>query len=88
MRVLRMGLRPLNPLILTQSPEIPQEYHFDIVTGAAFRALAVMDTDASAPMASANYERLFNDAILQARRDVRKRYKLGPRFVVGETGAW
>ncbi len=88
MRVMRLPLRQLNPLILTATPEIPVQYHMDIVTGAAFRALNVADVDASAPGNAATFERLFKEAIQDARRDVRKKTRTTPKFVVGETGAW
>lgn len=88
LRVVRIPLRQLNPLLLTQSPEIPIQYHMDLIAGAAYRALSVADTDAYSPESAATFKAMFEDAIMQARRDVRRRNNLMPSIIVGETGAW
>lgn len=73
--VLRVGRLPLNPLKpnkLTESPEIPEEFHLDIVEWAAYRALRNHDADAEALAKASSHKRRFLEAVDELNREAKR----------------
>ena len=72
---LRVVRKPLAPLVVTDlnaEPEIPTEWHLDMLEWAAYRALRNHDTDAE-NMAKANsHKKRFEDTVLELQRQAKR----------------
>lgn len=77
LRVARLPLNPLTPNNLTASPEIPEDYHLDLLEWAAWRALRNHDTDAENMAKASAHKRRFEEAVDELRR-ASKRLMLEP----------
>jgi len=76
MRIVRLPMRPLSLLSMDQSPEVPEDYHLDLLEWAAFRAFRNNDVDFGETnyIQRANTHRArFNDAIAEYQRDAKIR---------------
>lgn len=68
LRVCRLPLAPLTLDDVTVVPEIPQQYHLDILEWAAFRALRNHDNDAENMAKASAHSTRFERAVEEAKR--------------------
>lgn len=72
LRVARKPLAPLTTNDLKAVPEIPEEYHLDVLDWAAYRALRNHDADAE-NMAKANsHKKRFEDTVVELSRQAKR----------------
>lgn len=72
LRVARKPLTPLTTNDLNAVPEIPEEYHLDVLDWAAYRALRNHDADAE-NMAKANsHKKRFEDTVAELSRQAKR----------------
>ena len=69
MRVCRLPLVPLTLDDLDASPEIPRDYHLDMLDWAAYLALRIVDVDAGSPARAQEFKASFEDHVMQARKE-------------------
>ena len=77
LRVARLPLRHLVSTDLTASPEIPEDYHLDLLEWAAWRALRNHDVDAENMNKASMHKKRFMDAVDEVRAAA-KRLMLEP----------
>ena len=81
LRVARLPINTLSTLDLYASPEIPEEYHYDILEYAAYKALSNHDADAGsnavdatqltpAEKHKANFETAIKEALQESKREM------------------
>lgn len=72
---LRVARKPLTPLVasnLSAVPEIPEEYHLDILEWAAWRALRNHDVDAENMAKASMHKKRFEDAVKELSRKMKR----------------
>lgn len=88
LQVARRPLKPLNANDLDASPEIPDEYHLDLVEWACWRALRNHDADIDGDPAnisivmarSSSHKKRFEDAVAECRRKMKYMTKQAVQF--------
>ena len=73
---LRVVRKPINKLVvgsLSMVPEIPEDYHIEMLDGAAYMALRVVDDDAGAPKRAADFKATFEENIKKARNETMRK---------------
>lgn len=88
LQVARRPLKPLNANDLDASPEIPDEYHLDLVEWACWRALRNHDADIDGDPANINivmarssaHKKRFEDAVAECRRKMKYMTKQAVQF--------
>lgn len=73
LRVLRKVLQSLTLRELTAIPEIPEEYHFDLLDYAAYLALRIVDHDAGDKVRAAEFLTTWNEKIEKAKIQLRRK---------------
>jgi hypothetical protein len=72
---LRVARKPLEPLVISNTealPEIPEEYHLDILEWAAWRALRNHDTDAENMAKASAHKTRFTEAVKELSRKAKR----------------
>lgn len=69
MRVCRLPIAHLSKDDLDAVPEIPHDYHLDMLDWAAYLALRVVDLDAGSPERAQEFRASFEDHVKQARKE-------------------
>jgi len=80
LRVVRLPLVPLTLDDVAASPEIPMQYHLDILEWAAFRALRNHDNDAENMAKASAHSTRFERAVEEAKRTHENRTFVGFSF--------
>lgn len=80
LRVVRLPLVPLTLDDVNASPEIPEQYHLDILEWAAFRALRNHDNDAENMAKASAHSTRFERAVEEAKRTHENRTFVGFSF--------
>jgi hypothetical protein len=78
LRVIRL---PLNPLTLTKTdavPEIPEDWHIDMLEWAAYRALRNWDVDAEDRKKAEDHKERFEDAVKECLKETQHRKMFQP----------
>jgi hypothetical protein len=76
LRTIRKPLKKFSLDDTDDEPEIPEEYHLELVEWAAWRALRNWDIDSEDRAKADAHKKRFEDAILECKRDVlRKRWQ-------------
>lgn len=74
MRVVRLPAKDFTLNDLKATPEIPEDYHLDLVDWAAFRALRNHDVDAENLQKANPHRASFNAAMAELSRETRRKY--------------
>lgn len=82
MQVARLPLSPLTQQGLTVEPEIPGEYHLDMLEWAAWRALRNHDTDAENMNKASAHKTRFEDALKELEKRVKQQMAQEFQFYV------
>jgi len=78
--VSRLPLKPLVHTELDRSPELPMDYHLDLVEWAAFRALRNHDVDGENIQKANIHRAAFDRAVQELRKHCRRKYAPPVRF--------
>jgi|ERR1043166_1729432 hypothetical protein len=70
LRVARLPLKRFELKELTAVPEIPEDYHLQMLDWAAYLALRIVDHDLGDPMRAEEYKKSFEATVEQARKEV------------------
>jgi|GEM_PF-2021089 len=73
LRVVRKPLDQLVPTQLSARPEIPEDYHIEMLDWAAYLALRIVDDDAGAPRRAADFKATFEENVRKARIEVMRK---------------
>ncbi len=73
LRVVRLPIRRLTECKLNERPELPEDYHLDMLDWAAHIALRIQDVDAGFRAASQEFAASFNMKVREARRQVMRK---------------
>ena len=85
--LMRVARKPLVPISDTTSPEIPEEYHLDLVEYAAYRCLRGNDPDGSNAKAAEEYNKTWSQRLSLAKNEYYKfRHGANPTVVNNWTG--
>lgn len=87
---LRVVRKPLDKLTLSApsaEPEIPEDYHLDMLDWAAYLALRIVDTDAGNPKRAAEFAASFENHVQQAQKLVLRKL-FAPRTWGFGRGGW
>lgn len=77
MRVIRLPLVNLHIDNLDAVPEVPEDYHLDMLDWAAYLALRIVDLDEGQPDRSKDFKKTFEEHIVTAQRNQKR--KIQPR---------
>lgn len=80
LRVNRLPLEPISESTINTVPEVPEQYHLDIIEWAAFRALRNHDADAEFMAKASAHSTRFERAVEEARETHRRRTFTGIQF--------
>ena len=73
---LRVVRKPLDKLAIgspSASPEIPEDYHIEMLDWAAYLALRIVDDDAGSPKRAADFKATFEENVRKARTEVMRK---------------
>jgi len=73
LRVIRKAITPLTLRELSAVPEIPEEYHFDLLDYAAYLALRIVDHDAGNVSRAAEFLSTWKDKLDKAEIELRRK---------------
>lgn len=73
LRVVRKPLALLDVGTLTGRPEIPEDYHIEMLDWAAYLALRIVDDDAGSPRRAADFKATFEENVRKARTEVMRK---------------
>jgi hypothetical protein len=77
MRVIRLPLNELTIDNLDAIPEVPEDYHLDMLDWAAYLALRIVDLDEGQPDRSKDFKTTFEEHIVTAQKNQKR--KIQPR---------
>lgn len=82
---LRVAVAPCDLTLddLDASPAVPVDYHLELLSWAAFRALSLVDHDMGAPDRAAQFKQQFEEMARAARRETMRKMFAGNRWKVG-----
>lgn len=86
MRVCRLPLVPLCVEDLDAIPEIPPDYHLDMLDWAAYLALRIVDVDAGAPDRAQEFRASFEAHVAEARRENMRKLFVPAQWGFGRNG--
>lgn len=73
LRVVRLPLEPLTSSNLSAVPEIPEDYHLDMLDWAAYLALRIVDVDAGWSSRANEFRASFEEHVKNARTDAMRK---------------
>lgn len=74
LRVIRVPMTPYTANAAERESEIPLDYQLDVLEWAAYRAQRTFDGDAGAPTTSDAHKTAFEQAILDCKREMKRRF--------------
>lgn len=86
MRVCRTPLVHLSLDDLDASPEIPEDYHMDMLDWSAHLALRTLDLDMASPERAAEFKASFEDHVNQAKKEMRRKLFAPAQWAFGRAG--
>lgn len=86
LRVIRKPLAHLSASDMSAVPEIPEQYHMFLLDWAAYRALRNLDSDVNGLAKADKFRASFEEAVVQARRDVTQKMFVPMRWACGGGG--
>ena len=87
LRTIRMPLTNLSMDNLTSGvPEIPEDYHLDLLDWAAYRALRTLDGDAGGSVAGDRFRQRFEEAVVECRNEVKRKLFAPAKWAYGSSG--
>ena len=73
LRVIRKPIEKLTVDDLGATPELPEDYHIDMLDWAAYLALRIVDDDSGAPARAAGFKVTFEENVRRARNEVMRK---------------
>lgn len=73
LRVVRKPLDKLSVGSPSATPEIPEDYHIEMLDWAAYLALRIVDDDAGSPRRAADFKATFEENVRKARTEVMRK---------------
>ena len=73
MRVARLPLARLTPANLAAVPEVPEDYHVDMLDWAAYRALRVVDHEAGDAARAQEFRQSFEAHVVEAKAEIQRK---------------
>lgn len=86
MRVARLPTTRLTPQDLTVVPEIPEDYHLDMLDYAAYLALRIVDHELGDPQRAAEFQASFDRHVEEARTEMQRKTFAPMRWGFGGSG--
>lgn len=86
MRLTRLPLESLSADHLNEEPEIPAEYHLDVLDWAAYLALRIVDRDAEDVGRAMTFRGTFQSHVTQARKEMLRKMFAPQGFDIGQHG--
>ena len=86
LRVVRMPLARLDLTTLGQVPEVPEDYHLDMLDWAAYLALRIVDHDAGDPARANEFRASFEDHVKTARTEMLRKMFAPMQWGFGRSG--
>lgn len=86
MRVARLPSAPVTLANLGDEPEIPEDYHLDMLGWAAYRALSNHDVDGNAEAKAEKFKTAFNTVLDEAEQEAKRKMFSSTRFAFGRAG--
>ena len=83
LRVARLPLRSYTVDALESASEIPDDYAYDVLEWAAYRAKRNQDADALDITVASKHKEMFDDAVLRCKEELRTRLLSNTQFVFG-----
>jgi hypothetical protein len=86
LRVIRKPLHHITFDRLDKEPEVPEEYHLDLIEWAAWRALRNWDIDSEDRTKANDHLKRFEAAVVECRRDVLRKRRQTLHWAFGQSG--
>lgn len=86
LRVIRLPLSRYTDDELDVESEIPEDYQLDVLEWAAYRAQRTFDGDAGAPTTSAAHKTAFDEAVVRAVKELKRKMFANTGFQYGRNG--
>jgi hypothetical protein len=86
LRVIRLPLEDLDTAYPKRHPEVPAEYHLEMLDWAAYLALRVADIEAGAPMRASEFKESFEQHVKKARTTSLRKMWAPKRWGFGRGG--
>lgn len=86
MRVARLPIANITLADLDSEPEIPEDYHLDMLGWAAYRALTNHDVDGGAEGKAEKFKAAFNAVLEEAEQEAKRKMFSSTRFAFGRSG--
>jgi len=86
LRVIRKPIERLSAKMLKVSPEVGEDYHFEMLDWAAYLALRIQDQDAGNRAAAADFEARFNALLKRAQRTAMRKLFAPSGWGFGQAG--
>lgn len=86
MRVIRMPMTKYSLDSLDRESELPEDYQLDALEWAAYRAQRTWDGDAGAPTNAAQHKSAFDDAVVAAKREAKRKMFANMQIKYGANG--
>lgn len=86
LRVIRLPLSDLRLDNLDAVPEVPEDYHLDMLDWAAYLALRIVDMDEGQPDRSKDFKKTFEEHIVTAQRNMKRKIQPRAQWRFGNNG--
>jgi hypothetical protein len=86
MRVIRLPLQRLRLDNLDATPEVPEDYHLDMLDWAAYLALRIVDLDEGQPDRAKDFKKTFEEHIVTAQRNMKRKIQPRAQWAFGRNG--
>lgn len=86
MRVARLPIANVTLADLASEPEIPEDYHLDMLGWAAYRALTNHDVDGGAEGKAEKFRAAFEKVLEEAEQEAKRKMFSSTRFAFGRSG--
>lgn len=86
MRVIRVPKSQYTAAELENESELPEDYQLDVLEWAAYRAQRSFDGDAGAPTTSKDHKAAFDEAVEQAKKEMKQKIFAPTGFRFGSNG--
>lgn len=85
-RVCRLPLVPLDVNVTTAEPEIPEDYHLDLLEWVAYRALRNWDVDGEDRKKAEGHKTRFEEAMAEAKQELKRKLFAPMQWQFGQSG--
>jgi hypothetical protein len=86
MRVARLPAEKITTANLSSEPEVPEDYHLDLLGWAAYRALKNHDVDGGASDRAADFKAQFEAVLKEVEEEAKRKMFTTTRYAPGRNG--